>query len=74
MAADVMRGWIDEGTRYFVRRGLGDADARELMVAVLCALEGAFVLSRTLRSTEPLLAAGQAMAARVNQLLDINIG
>ncbi|MEU1207243.1 TetR/AcrR family transcriptional regulator [Nocardia sp. NPDC005825] len=74
VAADVMRSWIDEGTGYFVRRGLGEADARELMVAVLCALEGAFVLSRTLRSTEPLLAAGQAMGARVSQLLDINIG
>lgn len=74
VAADVMRSWIDEGTSYFVRRGLGAADARELMVAVLCALEGAFMLSRTLRSTEPLLAAGKAMGARVNQMLDINIG
>ncbi|GAB2446356.1 TetR/AcrR family transcriptional regulator [Nocardia tengchongensis] len=74
VAAEVMNSWIDEGTSYFVRRGLGDADARELMVAILCALEGAFVMSRTLRSTEPLLAAGKALGARVDALLDMNIG
>ncbi|MFE2959222.1 TetR/AcrR family transcriptional regulator [Nocardia tengchongensis] len=74
VAAEVMNSWIDEGASYFVGRGLGDADARELMVAILCALEGAFVMSRTLRSTEPLLAAGKALGARVDALLDMNIG
>ncbi|WP_413465546.1 hypothetical protein [Nocardia seriolae] len=42
-----------------------ESDAKELMTALLCALEGAFILSRTLRSTEPLLAAGRAMGASV---------
>ncbi|WP_083913305.1 TetR/AcrR family transcriptional regulator [Nocardia concava] len=69
VAAEVMTSWIDQGTGYFVRRGLPESDARELMIAILCALEGAFVLSRTLRSTEPLLAAGRAMGARVSELM-----
>ncbi|MGV9662466.1 TetR/AcrR family transcriptional regulator [Nocardia niigatensis] len=69
VAAEVMNSWIDEGAAYFVRRGLGEADARELFIAILGALEGAFILSRTLRSTEPLLAAGSAMAARVSEIV-----
>ncbi|MTE13197.1 TetR/AcrR family transcriptional regulator [Nocardia aurantiaca] len=69
VAAEVMKSWIDEGTGYFVRRGLGEADARELVIAILCALEGAFILSRTLRSTEPLLAAGKAMGSRVSEIM-----
>ncbi|MEC3915327.1 TetR/AcrR family transcriptional regulator [Nocardia sp. CDC160] len=71
VAAEVMNSWIDQGVAYFVRRGLADDDARELMIAILCALEGAFVLSRTLRSTEPLLAAGKAMGARVSEILRV---
>ncbi|MEV6099355.1 TetR/AcrR family transcriptional regulator [Nocardia sp. NPDC051981] len=69
VAAEVMNSWIDEGTGYFIRRGLEPADARELMIAILGALEGAFILSRTLRSTEPLLAAGKTMGARVSEIV-----
>ncbi|MGW4247629.1 TetR/AcrR family transcriptional regulator [Nocardia sp. NPDC004722] len=69
VAAEVIQSWIDDGTAYFVRRGLTAADARELMVATLCALEGAFILSRTLRSKEPLLAAGRALGSRVSELI-----
>ncbi|MFE3223070.1 TetR/AcrR family transcriptional regulator [Nocardia sp. NPDC059228] len=69
VAAEVMNSWIDEGTGYFIRRGLEAADARELMIAILGALEGAFILSRTLRSTEPLLAAGKTMGARVSEIV-----
>ncbi|MFC4373415.1 TetR/AcrR family transcriptional regulator [Nocardia halotolerans] len=68
VAADVVRDWIDRGTAYFVSRGVPEADSRELIVALLCALEGAFVLGRTLRSAEPLHAAGRAMQARVDTL------
>ncbi|MFE3190406.1 TetR/AcrR family transcriptional regulator [Nocardia sp. NPDC059240] len=70
VAAEVIQSWIAEGVNYFVRRGLTDTDARELMIALLCALEGAFILSRTLRSKEPLLAAGRAMASRASELID----
>lgn len=69
VAAEVIGSWVDEGTAYFVRRGLSAPDARDFILAVLAALEGAFVLSRTLRSTEPLLAAGRSLRARIDETL-----
>ncbi|WP_040787456.1 TetR/AcrR family transcriptional regulator [Nocardia pneumoniae] len=69
VAAEVIGSWIDEGTAYFVRRGLPAPDARDFILAVLAALEGAFVLSRTLRSAEPLRAAGRSLRARIDELL-----
>ena len=36
---------------------------------MLCALEGAFVLARALRSTEPLRIAGETMAATVQRAI-----
>ena len=62
--ASVFAGWIDGGAAYFVARGLADTQAREVTLALIAALEGAFVLARTLRSVEPLLAAGAALAPR----------
>jgi hypothetical protein len=60
----VITSWIDQGSDYLTGRGLTPHTARDLMIAVLAALEGAFILARTLRSAEPLHAAGRAMAAR----------
>jgi AcrR family transcriptional regulator len=61
-AAGVFTGWLDGGTAYFVARGVPNDEARDLTVALVGALEGAFVLARTLRDTEPLLAAGRVLA------------
>ncbi|CAN5704391.1 TetR/AcrR family transcriptional regulator [soil metagenome] len=61
-AAAVFTGWLDGGTASFIARGLAPEVARPLTVAMVSALEGAFVLARTLRSTEPLRAAGRALA------------
>ncbi|MFC9964245.1 TetR/AcrR family transcriptional regulator [Nocardia ignorata] len=69
VVAEVVADWIDQGSTYFVRRGLVEDEARDLVLAILSALEGAFVLGRTLRSAEPLLAAGNAMRARVEAVL-----
>jgi AcrR family transcriptional regulator len=60
-SASVFEGWIHGGTAYFASRGLDESLAREVTLALIGALEGAFVLARTLRSTEPLLAAGRAL-------------
>lgn len=60
--AEIFTGWLDGGADYFRSRGLAPETARELIVALVGALEGAFVLARTLRSTEPLLVAGRALA------------
>ncbi|MCK0175384.1 MULTISPECIES: TetR/AcrR family transcriptional regulator [Mycobacteriaceae] len=59
--AGVFTGWLDGGTAYFTTRGLAPARAREVTVALVAALEGAFVLARTLRDVEPLLAAGRIL-------------
>ncbi|AQA05778.1 TetR family transcriptional regulator [Mycobacterium sp. MS1601] len=63
-AAAVFTGWLDGGSAYFVGRGLDSETARELTVVLVSALEGAFILARTLRSTEPLILAGRALAPR----------
>lgn len=58
----IFRGWIDGGAAYFAGRGVDAPQARDVTVALIGALEGGFLLARTLRSTEPLLAAGRALA------------
>lgn len=61
-SAEVFTGWIDGGSAYFVARGLDEAFARQVTLALVGALEGAFLLARALRSPEPLVAAGRALA------------
>jgi len=63
-SATVFQAWIDGGAAYFAARGLDESEARELTLALIGALEGAFVLARTLQSAEPLLAAGRVLAPR----------
>jgi hypothetical protein len=40
--------------------------AREVAIEFLCAVEGAFLLCRTTRSTQPLAVVGRAMSAVVS--------
>ncbi|KGI67981.1 TetR/AcrR family transcriptional regulator [Mycolicibacterium rufum] len=61
-AGEIFAGWIAGGTAYFVARGVDEPRARDLTAAVIGGLEGAFLLSRTLRSVEPLRAAGRVLA------------
>jgi AcrR family transcriptional regulator len=68
VTAEVIAFWADEGTRYLAGRGLSDTDARSAMYALLTAIEGGFLLARAQRSTEPLLAAGHAVATYVATL------
>lgn len=67
--ADVFNLWIEGGTARFVEAGIKPKKARELAIEMLAALEGAFVLSRALRSTEPVEAAGKAAAERIKAAL-----
>jgi AcrR family transcriptional regulator len=60
--AEVFESWIAAGTQRYASAGLASEQARELAIMVIGALEGAFVLARALRSTEPLELAG-ALAA-----------
>lgn len=61
-AAGVFTGWIDGGAAYFAQRGLEPGAARDVIIALIAALEGGFILARTLRDVEPLLAAGRVLA------------
>ncbi|WP_121254079.1 TetR/AcrR family transcriptional regulator [Nocardioides ferulae] len=59
--SDVFTDWI-EGLSTWCRAIVSDPEAaRDLATAILAALEGAFILSRTRRDPEPLLAAGRSM-------------
>jgi AcrR family transcriptional regulator len=63
--ADVFESWIAGGSAAFEQAGFPPEQARELTIAMLSQLEGAFVLCRSLRSTEPLRIAGRVMADTV---------
>ena len=65
--ADVFDGWVDGATERLVETGLTRKRSRELAFSLIGALEGAFVLSRALRSTEPLDAAGASMTAEMRE-------
>jgi AcrR family transcriptional regulator len=68
--ADVFERWIAAGAARHHGGGLTPEKARELTIALLAALEGAFVLARALRSTEPLDIAGELVAGAVQTALD----
>jgi AcrR family transcriptional regulator len=63
--AEVFEGWITGLAAIFAGAGIPPERSRALAVTMLCGLEGAFVLSRALRSTEPLEVAGATAAAQV---------
>src|SRR5947208_5737787 len=63
--AEVFEGWLQGATARFAQEGIEPQRARELAILFISALEGAFVLARALRSTEPLAAAGAAVVEAV---------
>ena len=67
--ADVFERWIAAGAARHEDGGLTNEQARELTIAMLAALEGAFVLARALRTTEPLAVAGEMVAGAVERAL-----
>jgi AcrR family transcriptional regulator len=67
--AEVFESWIAAGAARHERSGLSPNQARELTIAMLSALEGAFVLARATRSTEPLAVAGEMVARAVEAAL-----
>lgn len=67
--ADVFEGWIEAGAARFVAAGIPRRTARELTISMVALLEGAFVLSRAMRTTEPLDIAGKTATAAVREAL-----
>jgi AcrR family transcriptional regulator len=68
--ADVFTSWIDGLTVTFAAAGLDGARARELAIAMIAGLEGAFVLARAWRSREPLHVAGDIAADALEAALE----
>jgi hypothetical protein len=67
--AEVFEAWIAGLAASLGSVGVPEDKSRELSVAMLLSLEGAFVLSRAGRTTEPLEVAGRAMAQVVGNAL-----
>jgi AcrR family transcriptional regulator len=67
--AEVFEGWVALASAQLLDAGIAPARARPLALSLIAALEGAFVLARALRTIEPLEAAGEAAAARVEGAL-----
>lgn len=67
--ADVFTSWIEGLTALLRQYGLPAKPARKLAISILNQLEGAFVLSRALRSVEPLEVAGAACAEQTRAAL-----
>ena len=68
--ADVFESWIAAGLPRFTAAGLDEATSRELVIAMIAALEGAFVLARATQSTEALHVAGELCAQATQRALD----
>lgn len=68
-SADVFESWTETAAERFRAAGVRPAVARELALAMIAALEGAFVLCRAFRTTEALDAAGAAVADRLRSCL-----
>ena len=69
-SAGAFESWLAALARRLVAEGLGAARAREIAFSTVMLLEGAFLMSRTLRSTQPMAVAGRTAVAIVERALD----
>ena len=67
--ATVFNGWIDGASARLVECGIPRKRSRALAFSMVAALEGAFVLARALRSTEPVEVAGASVTAEVREAM-----
>lgn len=65
-AAGAFESWLTVLGAHFIEAGMSDECAREVAIEVFCLMEGAVLLARTIRSTEPLRTAGRAAKALVS--------
>ncbi len=61
-AARALGSWIEACRDHLRRAGVDERDAHQLAEVFVAAVEGTFVLCRTLRSTEPAAAAGRHLS------------
>ena len=70
--ADVFASWINAAAARFAAAGIDNEESRQLAISTIGALEGAFILSRAMRTTEPVEIAGRRAAAAVRAALAPN--
>ena len=68
--AEVFDSWINAATGYLETAGIPGGDARALAFSMLSLLEGAFIFSRAMRSTEPMQIAGASAVAAVRAAIE----
>ena len=59
VTSEIFETWIDRASEHAQRHGLDSSTARTFGIAFITGLEGAFVLARTMRTPEPLIATGE---------------
>jgi AcrR family transcriptional regulator len=67
--AEVFESWVNAAAERFREAGMPAERARDTATALLCSLEGAFVLARAHRETEPVEVAGRCAAALVREAM-----
>jgi AcrR family transcriptional regulator len=67
--AGVFNCWVDAAAERLGECGLTPKRSRALAISMIASLEGAFVLARALRSTEPVEVAGAAATSAVREAL-----
>jgi AcrR family transcriptional regulator len=67
--AEVFEAWVVAATERFTAARIAAPKARELAIGMIAALEGAFVLARATRSTEPMEVAGAMASAALKTAL-----
>ena len=65
----MFESWVDGAGERFVECGLPRKRSRALAFSMIGSLEGAFVLARAMRSTEPLEVAGAAATREMREAL-----
>ncbi len=68
--ADVFEAWIASASVRFEAEGIVPDDAHTLALNLISLLEGAFILSQSLRNGEPVRAAGDSAVDAVRRVLD----
>ena len=68
--AEVFSSWVEAAAERLAAAGLPRERSRQLAISMLASLEGALVLARALRSTEPLELAGASAAAAMRAALE----
>jgi AcrR family transcriptional regulator len=67
--SQVFSAWIDSATSRLAHSGMSNDTAESLAQAIICLLEGAFVLARAAKSTDAMRAAGHAAIVLVQHAL-----